>query len=208
MIYHNLDTIRMRDGIGFLKLSLCYLLPKERETVEDIITKYSELLAEQNKITRTVIDPTNKELGMTNSSLKKHVAGEYLNPLKSKYEYKEIEYCDGGCGGVFNDDDGWSHTKECNDIEEQAYQFNDNVRDKYQELSNIVMDACNKTTLTQDIIDAKILLSRRTNWHQMGDLEKSLSETIKIEFLRQFNEQNKDLQNKLNLKIKEHESSK
>ena len=196
-----LELIRHNKAIEYLTKSLDLLNHKDRVVIESIITNCKEQINFFNNENLEVINPTKAELGSIGSSLKKIVNGVFINPINKKliftYKYtsqyeKHLEV-DGGC-------ECDECLKEENAMYEAKYSYYKPIKDLQLEFTN----ACNKTVITKDIIDAKILLARKSPnyWLGYNKLDWELSEFIKLKMLESFQEQNKSLiQKAMNFKI-------
>lgn len=190
-----LNLIRLSKANECLKMAIVYLNNEHVELINNIIELYSKEINCFNNKQITVINPTKTELGLISSALKKIVRGYYSNyfiPVPEfvysdtyKEHYKLYEDC---CC--------CEHCDEQLDLSEKHYNKYD---DKNRELEIELKNACSKTIIPEDIINAKILLRRRQpNSFQYNKLEVELNEYLNAKMLEAFINQNQDfIKNKI-----------
>lgn len=188
-----LEIIRLKKANNFLEMSIPFLNESDLIFVKNIIKKNTEDINNYNNKNLKIINPTKKELGQIRASLKKIVFAFYINPIIKKHNFKfnfSEKYINHNPNlknqGCWCDDC-------CNeyDKQEEAYEL---VYNPIRILTSKINEACDNTIIPKNIIDAKILLSRKNPnyWTGNDKLDYELSEYLKIKMLESFNEQNKE----------------
>lgn len=188
-----LEIIRLKKANNFLEMSIPFLNESDLIFVKNIIKKNTEDINNYNNKNLKIINPTKKELGQIRASLKKIVFAFYINPIIKKHNFKfnfSEKYINHNPNlknqGCWCDDCCNEYAKQ-----EEAYEL---VYNPIRILTSKINEACDNTIIPKNIIDAKILLSRKNPnyWTGNDKLDYELSEYLKIKMLESFNEQNKE----------------
>lgn len=195
-----LEIIRLKKANNFLEMSIPFLNESDLIFVKNIIKKNTEDINNYNNKNLKIINPTKKELGQIRASLKKIVFAFYINPIIKKHNFKfnfSEKYINHNPNlknqGCWCDDCCNEYAKQ-----EEAYEL---VYNPIRILTSKINEACDNTIIPKNIIDAKILLSRKNPnyWTGNDKLDYELSEYLKIKMLESFNEQNKEFCKTINL---------
>jgi hypothetical protein len=192
----------IKNGNELLKV----LLLCDVDFLQNIISKSKNIIDNYNNSNLTIVDVSKQETGIWKSTIKKVVYGKYYNSIIKKigryYDDDDFNYvcdehrtyytCDDGSEDWFYNVDIFCITckKEHLKREQDAKKFYKKIDDIKDELKN----ACNKTIFSKDLKLKCILLNRRIqNQYKVEPLFLAIKETIHIQILKTFQEQNEIL---------------
>ena len=196
-----LELIKYTKAIDYLSKSLPLLAKSDYETVKSIIGNYEKKIDFYNKQKSEVINPTKKELGVIRSGFKRNVSGVYVFPLvnKAKLEFKsKFPFSERYIDHKNKKTAKWCFCSAC---EQEDYDYELGEKDILKEseiIYNEVIAACSNTIIPEEFLNAKILLKRGMKPHgNPSEKENEITAYLKTKFIEVFNEQNKELVNRL-----------
>lgn len=189
-----LELIRLKEANNFLSKSLVFLTEQDKTIVESIINSNTKLIDSFNQKELTIINPTKKELGSVSSILKKIVISYLTKKSNIVLFEKEFEYSE-----RFNNCRCHETEKNCDECieeykeEDDFYRKINKLNKPYWDFVSKITELCSETKISQDLLNAKILLLRKhPKSYLRNKLEVETNEFIKIKMLEQFIEQNKE----------------
>jgi hypothetical protein len=194
-----LELIRLAEANKHLSKALELLIGNDAKIVSDIIQCNCDKIDSYNNQKIEVLNPTKDELGRIRSSIKKVVCSYYLNSLKI-----EIEKVKKGIDDYEFNDEFKKHEEEfeecfCPNCEKELQNYHDYwdgkfcLSKEFDKLREELKNACDKTFLPKDVIDARILLSRTNpNAATYNPLQLEINAYLKNKMIECFNEQNED----------------
>ena len=171
------------------------------DTVTNILNKSQSKIDQYNNNKLTITDISVYEIGIWNANIKKLIYGRYLNPILKKMKNIDEDDYEYICEShrIYDEDGSWlfdeekickSCKKELLKTEKLWFEHNDNMDNLRKEFSK----ACNNTVFEQDIRDKYTLLRRMSACtYHLNPLETIINNSIHIEILTTFFNQNKEL---------------
>lgn len=186
-------------------LKVCF--KNDVDYLQKILKKSKKKIQDYNDKSLTIIDIRKKELGIWKSTIKKVVHGKYYNPIiknldryydgSEDFEYlceehKEIYTCADGTKDWFYNVD-----KFCSNCKKEYLKREKKTKDFYDHKENIKTEfknACDNTIFCKDLMLKYILLNRKlSNYNNQQPLLFAIKDTIHIEILKTFQNQNQKL---------------
>lgn len=165
-------------------------------TINDLIVEAKNVIKNYNKEKLKAIDISLIEKGKWKSTIKKTIISEYVHKAQNKYKYKEDILCQ-ICTLKSNNNEILTLENckpKCKELYYEIINYNSKITDNRQKIHSEFMNAVDNTKINDDLIQKYTLLSREIkDKNRLNDLEKSIKESIKIEMLKTFEEQNKKL---------------
>lgn len=180
-------------------LEVC--LDSEKETIETIRDNAKYKLDEYNNKKITVVNPTNKEKGRWKMSARALIKNRFLKQIEDKMVYTKGEFdfiCESHRIYDESKHDAWFYDYEntCDSCRSRIDEIKTSWKAHY-DLVNKAKDefykAIDNTILEDKLMERFVLVGRKIKRSDNNPLEKTIRESIHTQFLKEFQEQNKEL---------------
>lgn len=180
-------------------LEVC--LDSEKETIETIRDNAKYKLDEYNNKKITVVNPTNREIGRWKASVRALIKNRFLKQIEDRKVYTKEEYdfiCESHRIYDESKHDVWFYDYEnaCDSCRSRIDEIENSWKAHY-DLVNKAKDefykAIDNTILEDKLMERFVLVGRKIKRSDNNPLEKPIRESIHTQFLKEFQEQNKEL---------------
>jgi len=171
------------------------------DTITNILNNSQSKIDQYNNNKLTITDISVYEIGIWKANIKKLIYGRYLNPILKKMKNINEDDCEYICEShrKYKEDGTWWFEKEkiCKSCKKELlkreklwFERNDKIDNLRKEFSN----ACDNTVFEEEIRDKYTLLRRKAGCtYNLKPLETIINNSIHIEILTTFFNQNKEL---------------
>lgn len=185
-----LSIFATNQALFYLSKAVSFMPYMDAEIVNDLIKTYKDKIDKHNLKSLSVINPTNRELGSVNSSLKKIVIGFFAEEPKIKPFHYSDRYDNCNC---VEQNEICLECEAENKEREKNRNENKEILKPYYDFCEKLKDACDKTKLSDEVVAAKILLIRKYgNSYRYDRLGIETNECLKKMMLEEFIKQNKE----------------
>ena len=189
------------------KSLLIVSLEEDKEYLEDMINHSQMLIDEYNKENLTAIDISKRENGCFTGTVKKIIKGAYLNDIYKQIGDPPVDNHEYICESHYKYYEEWKEylfvfEDFCESCVKESKKREKESKDYYEKIDKVRSEfniAAEKTVYDKELISKYTIYRRKLiNPYFLTPLEKVLGDTIRLEMLRVFQEQNKQLINKYN----------
>tara|TARA_R110000868_G_scaffold3563_2_gene22510 strand:+ start:54 stop:665 length:612 start_codon:yes stop_codon:yes gene_type:complete len=177
----------------------------DKDLISNIINNSKNVVDNYNTEKLTVTDVSNKENGLWKSTLKKVIYANFFKKkfilIREKYnfEYDDEDILCGNC--LYSLQEIFEDVKYCSFCEPKIEQ-NKKIKEKYYNeieiLKDLYLKSIEKTNFSSDLKYKYILLTRKIGrYYQFAtEIQKTIKESLRLQIIRNYQEQNQELINK------------
>ncbi len=184
---NQLEAIKLNKAINLLNDTIELIDGTDREYLQDMVKEYSEKLASFEGANIQALNPTKTELGMVKSVYKKVVLRYFLGDIWQKHNTKAPQMPPTTCDKCEDSD------YACEECDKRYSEYLDKDLEHREEISDLEYafeDQCDKYNLSDKVVSAKILFSRKIHWGKVSPMERELNDHIKLLMIEEFQNNN------------------